>query len=68
MDAVVRFSDVVLEAARLTAAEGGLGCAKLVCFMNPVEDNPFVAGAHIGIGEGETVLNVGVSGPGVVLR
>jgi len=66
MDAVARFSDVVLAAARLTAAQGGLACAKLVCFMNPVEDNPFVAGAHIGIGEGETVLNVGVSGPGVV--
>jgi hypothetical protein len=66
MDAVVRFSEVVLETAALTADRGGLGCAKLVCFANPVEDNPFVAGAHIGVGEGETVLNVGVSGPGVV--
>lgn len=66
MDAVARFSDVILETARRTQADGGLGCAKLVCFTNPVEDNPFVAGAHIGIGEGETVLNVGVSGPGVV--
>tara|TARA_R110002072_G_scaffold185165_3_gene341890 strand:- start:3870 stop:5234 length:1365 start_codon:yes stop_codon:yes gene_type:complete len=66
MDAVVRFSGMVLESARLTADRGGLGCAKLVCFMNPVEDNPFVAGAHIGIGEPETVINVGVSGPGVV--
>ena len=46
---------------KLTADEGGLGCAKLVCFSNPVEDNPFIAGAHIGIGEPETVLNVGVS-------
>jgi len=66
MDATARFSEVVVEAARLTAADGGLGCAKLVCFANPVEDNPFVAGAHIGIGEPETVLSVGVSGPGVV--
>ncbi len=66
MDAVNRFAEIVLEAARLTADRGGLGCAKLVCFCNTVEDNPFVAGAHIGIGEPETVLNVGVSGPGVV--
>ncbi|MDP6739952.1 MAG: PFL family protein [Planctomycetota bacterium] len=66
MDAVVRFSEVVLETAERTADSGGLGCAKLVCFANPVEDNPFVAGAHIGVGEAETVLSVGVSGPGVV--
>ena len=66
MDATARFSDVVLRTADLTRDTGGLGCAKLVCFCNPVEDNPFVAGAHIGIGEPETVLNVGVSGPGVV--
>lgn len=66
MDAVNRFAEVVLQAADLTRDQGGLGCAKLVCFCNPVEDNPFVAGAHHGIGEGETVLNVGVSGPGVV--
>ncbi len=66
MDATARFSELVLETAALTASEGGLGCAKLVCFCNVVEDNPFVAGAHMGIGEAETVLNVGVSGPGVV--
>jgi hypothetical protein len=66
MNAVARFSELVLETANATAADGGLGCAKLVCFCNPVEDNPFVAGAHVGIGEPETVLNVGVSGPGVV--
>lgn len=66
MDAVARFAEVVLETAHRTADRGGLGCAKLVCFCNAVEDNPFVAGAHIGIGEAETVLNVGVSGPGVV--
>ncbi len=66
MDAVSRFSDIILETAALTAKDGGLGCAKLVCFCNPVEDNPFVAGAHLGTGEAETVINVGVSGPGVV--
>jgi uncharacterized protein (UPF0210 family) len=66
MDAVRRFAEVVKEAAELTADRGGLGCAKLVCFCNAVQDNPFVAGAHIGVGEPETVLNVGVSGPGVV--
>ena len=66
MSAVGRFAEIVLETARLTADTGGLGCAKLVCFCNTVEDNPFVAGAHVGIGEAETVLNVGVSGPGVV--
>ena len=66
MDAVGRFSELVLETANLTRDTGGLGCAKLVCFSNVVEDNPFVAGAHIGVGEAETVLNVGVSGPGVV--
>jgi len=66
MDAVARYSGIVLETAQLTASRGGIGCAKLVCFCNAVEDNPFVAGAHLGVGEGETVLNVGVSGPGVV--
>jgi uncharacterized protein (UPF0210 family) len=66
MDAVARFSEVVLATAQATAERGGLGCAKLVCFCNVVEDNPFVAGAHLGIGEAESVLNVGVSGPGVV--
>ena len=66
MDAVARFSGVILDAAERTADEGGIACAKLVCFCNAVEDNPFVAGAHLGVGEAETVLNVGVSGPGVV--
>ena len=66
MDAVADFADVILDAAARTAADGGLACAKLVCFCNAVQDNPFVAGAHIGVGEPETVLNVGVSGPGVV--
>jgi uncharacterized protein (UPF0210 family) len=66
MDAVARFSEIVLATAARTREHGGLGCAKLVCFANVVEDNPFVAGAHLGVGEAETVLNVGVSGPGVV--
>ncbi len=66
MDAVVRFAEAVKAAAELTAARGGIACAKLVCFCNAVPDNPFVAGAHHGVGEPETVLNVGVSGPGVV--
>jgi uncharacterized protein (UPF0210 family) len=66
MDAVNLFAQVILDTAHATEAHGAIGCAKLVCFCNAVEDNPFVAGAHIGIGEPETVLNVGVSGPGVV--
>ena len=66
MDATARFAQVVLDTAGLTADMGGLGACKLVCFANAVEDNPFVAGAHIGTGEAETVLSVGVSGPGVV--
>jgi len=66
MDAAADFAQIVVETARRTADRGGLGCAKLVCFANAVEDNPFVAGAHLGVGEAETVLNVGVSGPGVV--
>lgn len=66
MDAVARFGEIVLATAARTREQGGIGCAKLVCFANVVEDNPFVAGAHLGVGEAETVLNVGVSGPGVV--
>ena len=66
MDAVVSFAEKTKLAAELTAERGGIACAKLVCFCNAVQDNPFVAGAHLGVGEPETVLNVGVSGPGVV--
>jgi uncharacterized protein (UPF0210 family) len=66
MDAVGRFSEVILATADKTADRRALGCAKLVGFCNAVEDNPFVAGAHLGTGEAETVLNVGVSGPGAV--
>jgi uncharacterized protein (UPF0210 family) len=66
MDAVALMGNVIVEAARLTADRDGIGCAKLVVFCNAVEDNPFMAGAFHGIGEPECVVNVGVSGPGVV--
>ena len=66
MDAVKTMGEVVKEAARLTESTQGFACAKLVVFCNAVEDNPFMAGAFLGEGEGECVINVGVSGPGVV--
>ena len=66
MDAVRLMGRQIVEAARLTADQGGMACAKLVVFANPVEDNPFMAGAYHGEGEPECVINVGVSGPGVV--
>ena len=66
MDAVALMGRVIKQTAELTAANDGLGCAKLVVFANAVEDNPFMAGAFHGVGEPEVVLNVGVSGPGVV--
>lgn len=68
MDAVARMGEIISETARRTADRAAIGCAKLVVFCNAVEDNPFMAGAFHGIGEPDTVLNVGVSGPGVVLR
>ncbi len=66
MDAVGMMGDVIKKTARLTADRDGIGCAKLVVFANAPEDNPFMAGAFHGIGEPECVINVGVSGPGVV--
>ena len=66
MDAVKQMGQIVKETARLTAANDALGCAKLVIFCNPVQDNPFMAGAFHGVTEPESVINVGVSGPGVV--
>ena len=66
MDAVARMGRVVKETAALTAESDALGCAKLVIFSNAVEDNPFMAGAFHGTGEGDCAINVGVSGPGVV--
>jgi len=65
MDAVKQMGTIISETARLTADRDGLGCAKLVVFANAVEDNPFMAGAFHGIGEPDSVINVGVSGPGV---
>ena len=66
MDAVLKMSEIVKETARVTADADGIGAAKLVCFCNAPQDNPFMAGAFHGIGEPECALNVGVSGPGVV--
>jgi uncharacterized protein (UPF0210 family) len=66
MDAVKKMGQIVKETARLTADKDALGCAKLVVFCNPVQDNPFMAGAFHGVEEPESVINVGVSGPGVV--
>ena len=66
MDAVADMGHIVKETARLTADRDALGCAKLVIFCNPVEDNPFMAGAFHGVTEGQTTISVGVSGPGVV--
>ncbi len=66
MDAVAEMGRIIKKTAQITADNDGLGCAKLVVFANAVEDNPFMAGAFHGVGEPECVLNVGVSGPGVV--
>jgi len=66
MDAVRRVGELIKEMAERTKDRGGLACAKFVCFANAVEDNPFMAGAFHGVGEPEAVINVGVSGPGVV--
>ena len=66
MDAVRLMGQIVKDTAQRTAESGGLGCAKLVVFCNAVEDNPFMAGAFHGPGEGDCAVSVGVSGPGVV--
>ena len=66
MDAVKRMGEVIVDLAHRTKDQDSIGCAKLVVFANAVEDNPFMAGAFHGIGEPECVINVGVSGPGVV--
>lgn len=68
MDAVKEMGEIIKECADLTANENAIACAKLVVFANAVEDNPFMAGAFHGVGEADTVINVGVSGPGVVQR
>lgn len=66
LDAVAQMGRIIKETAEITKDNGSMGCAKLVVFANAVDDNPFMAGAFHGIGEPETVINVGVSGPGVV--
>lgn len=66
MDAVRLLGDVILETAEYTKEADSLGCAKLVVFCNAPDDNPFMAGAFHGVGEPDCVINVGVSGPGVV--
>jgi hypothetical protein len=66
MDAVKLMGEIIKKTAEATASKDGIGCVKLVVFCNAPEDNPFMAGAFHGIGEAENVLNVGVSGPGVI--
>ncbi len=66
MDAVYQMAQVIKKAAALTADRHGIACAKLVVFANAPEDNPFMAGAFHGGGEGEAAINIGISGPGVV--
>lgn len=66
MDVIKRMGEVILECAYETRDNESIGCAKLVVFCNSVEDNPFMAGAYHGVGEGDAVINVGISGPGVV--
>ena len=68
MDAIAAMGGIIKRAAELTAEASSIGCAKLVVFCNAVEDNPFMAGAFHGASEPECTVNVGVSGPGVVLR
>ena len=66
MDAVRLMGDIVIRTAEATRDQDSIGCAKLVVFCNPTDDNPFMAGAFHGVTEGDAVINVGVSGPGVV--
>lgn len=66
MDAIALMGQIVKECAELTAAQGGVAASKLVVFANAPEDNPFMAGAFHGVGEGECMINVGISGPGTV--
>ena len=68
MDAVRLMGEIVKETAEMTKENDSLGCAKLVIFCNAPDDNPFMAGAFHGVTEGDAVINVGVSGPGVVKK
>ncbi|MBN1776391.1 MAG: PFL family protein [Clostridiales bacterium] len=66
MDAVRQMGNIICDTARMTADKNAIGCAKLVVFANAPEDNPFMAGAFHGVGEAECIINVGISGPGVI--
>ena len=66
MDAVRLMGEIVKETAEQTKDQDSLGCAKLVVFCNAPDDNPFMAGAFHGVTEADAIINVGVSGPGVV--
>jgi uncharacterized protein (UPF0210 family) len=68
MDAVKLIGEVIKQTAEYTADRESIGCAKFVVFCNAPDDNPFMAGAFHGVGEHDTVINVGVSGPGVVKK
>ncbi len=68
MDAIIKLGHVIRRAAEMSADQGGFACAKLCVFANIPEDNPFMAGAYHGFGEPDAVINIGVSGPGVVKR
>lgn len=68
MDAVALMGKTIKQAAEITADRDGIGCAKLVVFANIPQDVPFMAGAYLGVGEPDAVINVGVSGPGVVKK
>ena len=68
MDAIRLMGKIVKDTAKLTADQDSLGCAKLVVFCNAPDDNPFMAGAFHGVTEGDAIINVGVSGPGVVKK
>ena len=68
MNVIKEMGKIIKETAELTKEAKGFGCAKLVVFCNSVGDNPFMAGAYHGVGEADVVINVGVSGPGVVQR
>ncbi len=68
MDAVKLIGETIKETAQLTKEADSIGCAKFVVFCNAPDDNPFMAGAFHGVSEYDTVINVGVSGPGVVKK
>jgi uncharacterized protein (UPF0210 family) len=66
MDVIKELGQIIKEISRLSASQNSVGCAKLTVFANAVDDNPFMAGAFTGIGEGDCAINVGISGPGVM--